>query len=529
MLEAVIGIVGVVAGLVLGWTLAQTKVKSTEAIHAKSAEEAKAREDAARKELGEVQVSIARLEGLQDRLVEAQEQLGSRERRIEELTRHAASLDVALKGLDGELEQTRQSSAAEVARISGEAELKIKAKDEWAFERVRDAEAKANLTIPNMRDSFAEQRRLLEDAEAVLKDKFGAISLDSLKSAQDTFVKLAQETFDKNAGAAKEDLEKRRTAIDQLVKPLGESLSKLEEQTRQMELKREAAFSNIEKGIATLSQEADQLANALRKPTSRGAWGEQVLQTILDNMGLIQNEHYLVQSTTDGEDGRLRADFVIILPNKKQLVIDSKAPMDAFWEGMNAPDEATRTIKFQAHARAVRDHVNTLKSKSYWAHQKASPECIIMFMPTEGSYQAALEHDPKLISDAHQHRVYIANPMSVMSIVHVVGYIMSQEAAHQSAEAVRDAGRELYERMGRLVESIALIGKSLDQTQNRYNDTIRTLDARVLPSLKRMKLLKAGSEEIAAPPELETTLREPVKSLADLPKGTLSLPFDAPE
>jgi DNA recombination protein RmuC len=370
------------------------------------------------------------------------------------------------------------------------------------------------------------QKKLLEEAERVLTEKFSVVSTKSLETASDQFLKLADERLKKVGELSAADLEKRQTAIIELVKPVADTLEKLQLHQAEMETRRVSAFDAIEKGIQTLSKDTDQLANALRKPTARGAWGEMNLEVILENAGLIRGEHFDVQHTTDDDDGRLRTDFVVHLPSGRDIIIDSKAPLEAFTEGMNAEDEATKRAKFAAHARLVRDHVKNLSSKKYWSRYKNSPDCVVMFLPTEGAYQAAIELDPTLLSEAHNARVYIANPMTIVNVIHLTAYVLREERLKRSIDDVQAAGSQLYERLSNLVAGISAMGKSLKVTVNHFNSAVGTLDSRVMPSARRIYDLGAGAGAAIKPvSEIEVfprmVLSQEVHGLLEPPKGLL--------
>lgn len=339
-------------------------------------------------------------------------------------------------------------------------------------------------------NAIEQQKKLLADAERVLTEKFSALSLESLKSANDEFLKLAGERFDKAGQVSKAELEKRQQAIDELMKPVSETLEKLTKQHKEIEERRVSAFDSIEKGIKSLSSEADQLANALRKPTSRGAWGEMNLQVILENAGLVQGEHFVMQDTTsDDEDGVARTDVVLHLPNGRFLIIDSKAPLEACWEGMCATDETVRQERFASHARLVRDHVKKLSSKAYWKRYPESPDFVIMFVPTEGAYQAAIEVDRGLIADAQKSRIYITSPMSLMSMIHAIAFVLREERLARNAQLVKDTAAELYRRLAIFIGHIDKLGRNIRLTVDNYNSAVGSLDGRVLPVARKMNAL----------------------------------------
>ncbi|MCX6378570.1 MAG: DNA recombination protein RmuC [Armatimonadetes bacterium] len=323
---------------------------------------------------------------------------------------------------------------------------------------------------------------------------FDSLSVKTLTTVSEQFMQTARATLETAQTEAKGDLNLKQQAIEELLRPVSDSLAKLAKQQEEMEQKRVSAFDSIEKGIRTLSEEADQLANALRKPATRGAWGEMNLKVILDNAGLQEGEHYVLQDSTDDEEGnRLRTDVIIHLPNGRDFIIDSKAPLESYWEGMNCPDEATRQDKFAHHAKLVRDHVKQLSSKEFWTRYKASPDCVVMFIPTEGAYQAAIEADRSVLTDAHKSRVYLSNPMTLISMIHIVAYVLKEDRARQNASEIQESAVELYKRVSKFVGDFSDIGRRLRLTVDMYNTAVGALEGRVLPKARDISRLGAGS------------------------------------
>lgn len=364
-------------------------------------------------------------------------------------------------------------------------------------EKLRQKEIELDRILAEKQVAFDAQKQLLADAEKVLADKFGMVSAESLRAATADFLKLANENFEKANETARGDLKSRQESIDEMLKPLRETLDKMDRQDKE-----------IDRGIRDLQEEARNLANALRKPNTRGAWGEMQLQVILENAGLIQGEHFILQDSTEGDEGRLRTDVVIRLPKDRLLIIDSKAPLETFWDGMNCADEVVRSAKFMLHARLVKDHVKKLSSKSYWARYQGTPDCVVMFIPTEGAYQAAIEADPTLITEAHSARVYLANPMTLVSMIHIAAHVLNEERLRANALEVREAGATLYERLKVFASHLNGVGRHLGQSVDLYNKAVASLDGRVLPQARRMHALGAGKgDPIETPLLIDTSPR----------------------
>jgi len=384
--------------------------------------------------------------------------------------------------------------AAQVGDIRAACDRQLADKDEASLSRLRALEASCQAQLAEKDRHVGEQKRLLAEAEVKLSDTFDALSLKALTTMTEQFLKAADAKFETVQAEAKGDLKLKQQAIDDLLRPVTESMAKLQLQHEELETKRVSAFDAIEKSLLTISQETDQLANALRKPATRGAWGEMNLKVILDNAGLTEGVHYDLQDSTEDDEGtRLRTDVILHLPNKRDLVIDSKAPLEAYWDGMNAPDEATKSVKFASHARLVREHVKKLSNKSYWARYKTSPDCVVMFIPTEGAYQAALEADPSLLTDSHSKRIYLANPMTLVNMIQVTAYVLRDETSKQNADEIRATAAELYDRLSKFVSKFADLGRSLRIAFGKYNEAAGSLEGRVLPQGRKVSALGAGS------------------------------------
>ncbi len=405
----------------------------------------------------------------------------------------------------GELHEQVLSLSDQLARAQSEAAEAARAKVELL--EAKDRECRALLT--EKETHIDEQKRLLAAAETKLAETFDSLSIKALTVVSEQFMKTAKATFEAVQTDAKGDLKLKQQAIEELLKPVAESISKLQTQHEDLEKRRISAFDTIEKGFAAITRQTDQLANALRKPISRGAWGEMNLKTILDNAGLTQGVHYDLQDTTDADEGgRLRTDVIVHLPNGRDFIIDSKAPLESYWDGMNCELEAERKVKFEAHGRQVREHIKRLASKAYWSRYKTSPDCVVMFLPTEGAYQAAIEADPALLTDAQSRGIYLANPMTLVNMIHVTAYVLQEESLKQNAHEVQSAATELYDRLSKFVVKFADLGRSLRISVTKFNEAAGSLEGRVLPQARRMSALGiGGSKSIDSVSEIDSEPR----------------------
>jgi DNA recombination protein RmuC len=374
--------------------------------------------------------------------------------------------------------------------------------------------AQLKAALEGERRAAQERKESFQQAAEELSEKFKALSRDALKDNNQSFLELARATLGKFQESAKGDLELRTRAIDQLVKPLKESLEKVDGKIGELEKTRAGAYSELReqvKALATsqsqLQAETGNLVKALRAPHVRGRWGEIQLRRVVELAGMLQYCDFVEQETLATEDSRIRPDLVVRLPGNRTIVVDSKVPFDAFYESITTTDEVVRLAKLKEHARLVRVHITALSRKSYWETVQPTPEFVLLFLPGETFYSAALEHDPKLIEDGVSDKVIIATPTTLIALLKAVSYGWRQEQMATNAQEVSRLAKDLYDRLRTFTGHFADIGKGLDRALDSYNKGVGSLEARVLVTARKFKERGAIAGD-----EIETL--EPIDKLA---------------
>lgn len=368
------------------------------------------------------------------------------------------------------------------------------------------ARARLDAELVAARQSLEDQRSALAQA----REAFAALSKDALRENRTDFLENA----------------------DALLKPMRETLDKVQTQLGDVDLRRERSYGAVSRQLESLVQtqtdlrrETEQLSRALRSPNQRGRWGEVQLRKVVELAGMLQHCDFSEKVTVTSDDrGRQTPDLVITLPGGASIVVDSKVPIDAYLRAVDAPDDQARSLQLDAHAKQVREHIKALGAKEYFRQFDAAPELVVMFMPLEPLLASAFERDATLLETAARHHIVLATPMTLLALLRTIAYGWQQQTLAENAEQIREIGRDLYERLAVLVGHLERVGANIRQAGDAYDQFVGSLEQKVLPAARKFKELGVSSTKIVEAPDLLKLAPRRV-TRAEL----ASLPLDPPD
>ena len=415
------------------------------------------------------------------------------------LRSRTATLSARLSLMEKELE----AGGADLARL------------QKAHTELVAGKARLESDLASERRNNAEKIELVTRASEDLRNAFKAMASDALKSNNSSFLVIAEETLKRFQSQAKGDLDARQKAVADLVAPVRESLNKVDAQIQQMEVARGDAYGELRAQVQSLittqkelQSQTGNLVRALRTPNVRGRWGEIQLRRVVEIAGMLSYCDFTEQESVTTETGRLRPDLVVKLPGGKNVVVDAKTPLQAFLDAFETNDEETRRTCLANHARQVRDHMKTLAGKNYWEQFDPTPEFVVMFLPGETFFSAALEQDSSLIEQGVLSRVIPASPTTLIALLKAVNYGWNQEKLARNAKQISELGKELHDRLRLLAGHITQVGTGLDRAVESYNKAVGSLESRVLVSARKFAELGASvADDIPELAPIETTAR----------------------
>jgi len=450
--------------------------------------------------IGALFFSRARVAVLLQKLEAAGEAIRTAERETAEQKVEACRVREALQE-QAELRAAAEERAKRVPDLATQVNALLQGNADLLAEK-----SKLITLVESERKNSAEKLAQIEDLKQKLTESFKALSSEALQSNNKMFLDLAKSTLEKAQESAKGDLEKKEQAIAAIVKPVRETLDKFDSKIQDIEKARVGAYSQLLEQLGDLRSQTGSLAQALRTPSVRGRWGELQLKRVFELAGMIEHCDFELQTSVDTEEGRRRPDAVVKLPGGRQIVVDAKVPLEAFLAALEAKDETERQSRMEDHARQIRNHIAQLARKSYWEHFEHTPEFVVLFLPGESLFSAALQVDSTLLETTE--KVVLATPTTLIAVLRAVAQGWREAKLAEHAQEISDLGRELHKRISDLAEHWSKMGRNLALAVESYNKAVASMESRVLPSARKFKELQAGSErEIEFLPAIEQAPR----------------------
>lgn len=503
MSSTMIAIITLIAGFTLGYLFSRlASSASSESLNAelnKKVGEARERENESKGRVGELDTKLAELNAELKSALEEKGRLQAEATRVEEAR-------TALREKETQVEEMNTRMTA-LEREKAEAAKDAEAANQRATDLVaKEKEAQGEI-VKAKDEQIAKLNEFIEKARDVLQVEFKALSADALKDVSEQLAKTADSLIEKHGEKAAADVKLHHQQIETMLKPVEETIKRLDKHVEESDLARAKAETLLDEQVQRLASASESLTNALRKPVVRGSWGEMTLENALESAGLEQDIDFVLQDTTDAEDGQLRTDAVINLPKGRKLIIDSKNLMETYIALSSAKDDTQRAELAEAHSKSLRRHIKALSAKEYWRRYEGL-DCVILFIPHDGMYHAAIQDESDLIREACDKRVFVANPMTLIPLLKAVRYVLDQERLNKNAQEIKDVGIELYSDLTKFAGRMTTLGDKLRLTVDAYNHAIPGLDRYIVSKSRRLKQLGIWKgDEAELPDQIEVEPR----------------------
>jgi len=361
-----------------------------------------------------------------------------------------------------------------------------------------------------------ERQQTLQQAEARLSSAFAELTSKQFNDYSESFLRLAKQSLETHHERANSDLTKKEQAIAQLIKPIQDALDKTHKQIGEIEKTRHEAFGGIREQLKSMAEgqealqgETRNLVSALRRPEVRGQWGELTLRRVVELAGMVGHCDFVEQVHTETEDGPVRPDMIVRLPEQGTIIIDAKTPLDAYLTAVEAADDKAKKVALQRHARKVAERVRELASKAYWAQFENSPQFVVLFIPGDQFLSAAMDENPKLMEEALRQQIIIATPSNLIALLKTVAYQWRQDQLAENAEEIKRLAQDMHDRLSTFTGHLARLGKQLEGSVKAYNNAVGSMERKVLPGARKfVELGVQAKEEIAPLNDIETTARQ---------------------
>lgn len=377
------------------------------------------------------------------------------------------------------------------------------------------AQLRSQRRVAQLETRLELEQQNAEGKLAELETTFTSLSTKALHANNQSFIQLAEQTLKRLQAEAKGDLDQKGKAVEELIKPIKAALEKTEQQIHSIEKERKEAYGSLRQYLDTMTKtqemlqsETRNLVQALRRPEVRGQWGELTLKRLVELAGMVHHCDFYEQETSS--EGNMRPDMIVRMPDRREIVVDAKTPLDAYLSAVEATDDNQRKRFMQQHASNVRKRVRELASKAYWNQFRDAPDFVILFIPGDQFLSTALEYDPQLLEDALQQQIVLTTPTSLVALLRAVAYGWRQETLAANADKVREVGVDLYRRLTVFADHLSKLGRSLDGAVGSFNKAVGSFEAKLMPGARKFTELGIEGNKLESPAAIEKGLRQPI-------------------